>query len=217
MTEGTPVSTTGIMHIAVAGNIGVGKTSLSGKLSEHYGWQAHYENAMDNPYLSDFYHDMQRWSFNLQIYFLNSRYKQIMRIREGDHTVIQDRTIYEDAHIFAANLHEMGLMSQRDYENYLSLFSAMASHIKPPDLMIYLKASIPTLVGRIQIRGREYEGNMSLDYLRRLNEKYDSWIDSYDAGPLLIINADKLDFESNQEDLGEVISMVDSQINGLFQ
>ncbi len=213
-----PVKTeAGIMHIAVAGNIGVGKTSLSGKLSEHYGWEAHYENAIDNPYLSDFYHDMKRWSFNLQIYFLNSRYQQIMRIRKGDHTVIQDRSIYEDAHIFAANLHEMGLMSQRDYENYLSLFNNMSSHIKPPDLMIYLQASIPTLVGRIQIRGREYEGNMSLDYLRRLNEKYESWIESYNAGPLLVINADKLDFESNHEDLGEVISMVDSQINGLFQ
>ena len=206
----------GIKHIAVAGNIGAGKTSLSARLAKHYGWDVHFEDATDNPYLSDFYHDMERWSFNLQIYFLNSRYQQVLRIREGDKTVIQDRTIYEDAFIFAPNLHEMGLMTRRDFENYISLFRNMAAQVNAPDLLIYLRASISTLVAHIHTRGREYEGSMSLDYLKRLNAKYEDWIGNYKEGPLLIIDADEVDFENRPEDLGSVINRVDSQLHGLF-
>ena len=205
-----------IKHVAVAGNIGAGKTTLSTQLSKHYSWEVQYENATENPYLVDFYNNMHRWSFNLQIYFLNSRYQQILDIRKGGKTVIQDRTIYEDAHIFAPNLHEMGLMSKRDYDNYISLFRIMSEQINAPDLLIYLRASISTLVSHIHTRGRDYEGNMSLDYLKRLNEKYENWIQNYDAGPLLIINADEIDFDSNPEDLGKVIAKVDGQIHGLF-
>ncbi len=210
--EGTPR----IKHVAVAGNIGVGKTTLSTQLSKHYGWEVHYEDTTENPYLSDFYTNMNRWSFNLQIYFLNSRYKQILSIRRGDRTVIQDRTIYEDAFIFAPNLHEMGLMSKRDFENYFSLFQIMSKQVSAPDLLIYLRASISTLVDHIQTRGRDYEGSMSLDYLKRLNEKYEAWIEQYNAGPLLIIDADEIDFQNNPEDLGNIINSVDSQIHGLF-
>jgi deoxyadenosine/deoxycytidine kinase len=205
-----------IKHVAVAGNIGVGKTTLSTQLSKHYHWEVHYEDATENPYLSDFYTNMQRWSFNLQIYFLNSRYQQILAIRRGDQTVIQDRTIYEDAFIFAPNLHEMGLMSSRDFENYFTLFKVMSAQVSAPDLLIYLRASIPTLVDHIQTRGRDYEGSMSLDYLKRLNEKYEAWIEDYNAGPLLIIDADEIDFQNNPEDLGNIINSVDSQIHGLF-
>lgn len=205
-----------IKHLAVAGNIGAGKTTLSSKLANHYKWQVHFEDTTKNPYLSDFYNDMKRWSFNLQIYFLNSRYQQILHIRSGQDTVIQDRTIYEDAYIFAPNLHEMGLMSQRDFENYFTLFKVMSSQINPPDLLIYLKASISTLVAHIHSRGRDYEGNMSLDYLKRLNEKYERWISDYKDGPLLVINADDLDFSNNPADLGKIINAVDSQIHGLF-
>ena len=205
-----------IKHVAVAGNIGAGKTTLSTQLARHFGWDVHYEDTTNNPYLSDFYDDMQRWSFNLQIYFLNSRYQQILNIRSGDRTVIQDRTIYEDAHIFAPNLHEMGLMGKRDFDNYFQLFKNMSSQVSPPDLLIYLQASIPTLVKHIHNRGRSYEGSMSLDYLKRLNQKYDDWIDEYKEGPLLIINADDVDFEKNAEDLGRVIELVSSQIHGLF-
>lgn len=206
-----------LKHLAIAGNIGAGKTTLSEQLAKHFGWDVHYEDANTNPYLSDFYTDMQRWSFNLQIYFLNSRYQQILSIQNGGKTVIQDRTIYEDAFIFAPNLHEMGLMSKRDFENYFSLFKTMESQIDPPDLMIYLRASIPTLVDHIQLRGRDYEGNMSLEYLKRLNKRYEDWVETYNAGPLLIINADEIDFKSNAEDLGNVINMVDREINGLFK
>ena len=205
-----------IKHVAVAGNIGAGKTTLSTQLARHFGWDVHYEDTTNNPYLSDFYDDMQRWSFNLQIYFLNSRYQQILNIRGGDRTVIQDRTIYEDAHIFAPNLHEMGLMGKRDFDNYFQLFKNMSSQVSPPDLLIYLQASIPTLVKHIHNRGRSYEGSMSLDYLKRLNQKYDDWIEGYKEGPLLIINADDVDFEKNAEDLGRVIELVSSQIHGLF-
>lgn len=206
-----------LKHLAIAGNIGAGKTTLSEQLAKHFGWDVHYEDANTNPYLSDFYTDMQRWSFNLQIYFLNSRYQQILSIQNGGKTVIQDRTIYEDAFIFAPNLHEMGLMSKRDFENYFSLFKTMESQIDPPDLMIYLRASIPTLVDHIQLRGRDYEGNMSLEYLKRLNKRYEDWVETYNAGPLLIINADEIDFKSNAEDLGNVINKVDREINGLFK
>ncbi|HMU04261.1 MAG TPA: deoxynucleoside kinase, partial [Saprospiraceae bacterium] len=174
------------------------------------------EDTSTNPYLSDFYEDMHRWSFNLQIYFLNSRYQQILDIRKGLHTVIQDRTIYEDAHIFAPNLHDMSLMSTRDFENYYELFRIMSSQVEPPDLLIYLKSSIPKLVQHIHTRGRDYEGNMSLDYLKKLNERYESWIDTYKEGKLLVINNDNIDFKNNPEDLGLVIEMVDAEINGLF-
>jgi deoxyadenosine/deoxycytidine kinase len=209
-------NTARIKHVAVAGNIGAGKTTLSTKLANHYHWEVHYEDTTKNPYLSDFYNDMHRWSFNLQIYFLNSRYRQIIEIRNGDKTVIQDRTIFEDAYIFAPNLHEMGLMSKRDFENYFTLFKTMSSQVNAPDLMIYLKASVSTLVAHIQARGRDYEGNMSLDYLKRLNEKYENWIANYKEGPLLIINADDVDFHNDPEDLGTVINLVESQIHGLF-
>jgi deoxyadenosine/deoxycytidine kinase len=203
-------------HIAIAGNIGAGKTSLCTRLGRHFTWDVHYEDADNNPYLSDFYNDMRRWAFNLQIYFLNSRFKQIMQIQEGANTVIQDRTIYEDARIFAPNLHEMGLIENRDFRAYLDLFENMSQLIKPPDLLIYLKASIPTLVEHIQDRGREYEGNISLDYLKKLNKRYDAWIESYDSGNLLIINVDELDFMRNDADFGEVLERVNAHIHGLF-
>ncbi len=205
-----------LKHIAVAGNIGVGKTTLSELLSKHYKWDVLYEDTNTNPYLSDFYNDMQRWSFNLQIYFLNSRYRQILDIRSGDKTVIQDRTIYEDANIFAPNLHDMGLMSSRDFENYLDLFHAMLAQVKAPDLLIYLKASIPTLVDHIHTRGREYEGNMSLDYLKRLNQRYEDWIGNYKEGKLLVIPVDGLNFKENKEDFGKILQMIEAELFGLF-
>ncbi len=205
-----------IKHIAIAGNIGAGKTTLTTKLGRHFSWEVHYETTETNPYLRDFYTDMQRWSFNLQIYFLNSRYQQILGILQGDKTVVQDRTIYEDAYIFAPNLHDMGLMSTRDFQNYFELFKTMSSQIQPPDLLIYLRASIPTLVAHIQARGREYEGNMSLVYLKRLNERYENWIRDYKEGRLLIINSDEVDFEHNAEDLGKVVEMVGAELHGLF-
>ena len=203
-------------YIAIAGNIGAGKTTLTTQLGKHFGWEVHYESTDDNPYLSDFYTDMHRWSFNLQIYFLNSRYQQVLEILNGKKTVIQDRTIYEDAYIFAPNLHDMGLMSTRDFENYFSLFKTMSSQIKPPDLLIYLKASIPTLVNHIQHRGRDYEGTISIDYLKRLNERYDTWIEGYDKGKLLVINSDEVDFLGNPEDLGKIVSSVQGELHGLF-
>lgn len=204
------------MHIAVAGNIGAGKTTLSELLAKHYKWTPHYEDVDENPYLNDFYNDMQRWSFNLQIYFLNSRFKQIVDIRKSGKTVIQDRTIYEDAEIFAPNLHSMGLMSTRDFKNYKSLFELMVSLVQPPDLLIYLRATIPTLVKQIQKRGREYENSIRLDYLKQLNDRYESWISSYNMQKLLIINVDDLDFTTNPEDLSFVIDKIDAQIHGLF-
>ena len=205
-----------VKHIAIAGNIGAGKTTLTTLLGDHFGWECHYESADDNPYLADFYEDMTRWSFNLQIYFLNNRYQQVVNIFRGDKTVIQDRSIYEDAYIFAPNLYEMNLMTKRDYDNYFSLFKTMSSQVQAPDLMIYIKASIPTLVQHIHSRGRDYEGSMSLDYLKRLNEKYEKWISSYLDGKLLIIDADKLDFKNNPEDLGTIINSVNSELHGLF-
>jgi deoxyadenosine/deoxycytidine kinase len=204
------------MHIAVAGNIGSGKTTLAKLLAKHYGWEAHYENVDENPYLNDFYEDMQRWSFNLQIYFLNSRFNQIVNIKKSGKTVIQDRTIYEDAYIFAPNLHSMGLMSTRDFENYFTLFNLMTSLIDPPDLLIYLKASVPTLVNQIQKRGREYENNIRLDYLKKLNERYESWIQAYNLGKLVIIDVDNTNFIEKKEDLRQVIDKVDAEIHGLF-
>ena len=204
------------MHIAVAGNIGSGKTTLTGMLAKHYGWEAQYEDVDDNPYLNDFYEDMQRWSFNLQIYFLNSRFSQIVKIRQSGKSTIQDRTIYEDAFIFAPNLHSMGLMTTRDFENYFALFNLMNSLIEPPDLMIYLRASIPTLVNQIQNRGRKYEDNIRLDYLKHLNERYEAWIETYNLGKLLIIDADDYDFPSKPEDLSKVIDKIDANLHGLF-
>ena len=185
-------------------------------LGNHFGWETHYESADNNPYLADFYEDMTRWSFNLQIYFLNNRYQQIVEILKGDKTVIQDRSIYEDAYIFAPNLYEMNLMSKRDYTKYFSLFKTMSAQVQAPDLMIYIKASIPTLVDHIHSRGRDYEGSMSLDYLKRLNEKYEKWIKGYRDGKLLIIDADKLDFKNNPEDLGTIVNSVGSELHGLF-
>ncbi len=205
-----------IKHVAIAGNIGAGKTTLAELLAKHFNWDVHYEDIENNPYLFDFYQDMPRWSFNLQIFFLNSRFKQILKIQKGRRTVIQDRTIYEDAKIFAPNLHAMGLMSSRDFDNYMDLFETMSSMVSPPDLLIYLKATIPTLVNQIQRRGRDYEDNLRLDYLRRLNDLYDKWASSYKAGKLLIINVDDINFADNPEDLGEVINKVSAELHGLF-
>jgi deoxyadenosine/deoxycytidine kinase len=205
-----------MMHIAVAGNIGSGKTTLTRLLAKHYDWEPHYEALEDNPYISDFYEDMHRWSFNLQIYFLNSRFNSIQRMRQANSSVIQDRTIYEDAYIFAPNLHSMGLMSTRDFDTYQSLFSSVKSMLRPPDLLVYLRASIPALVNQIQKRGRDYEDSIRLDYLKRLNERYEAWISTYKEGKLLIIDVDDIDFEANPEDLGMIISKIDSEIHGLF-
>ena len=204
------------MHIAIAGNIGSGKTTLTTLLSKHYGWDTHFEDVEQNPYLNDFYNDMQRWSFNLQIYYLNSRFTQIQEIKENQNTVIQDRTIYEDAYIFAPNLHSMGLMTTRDFENYFSLFNLMESFISAPDLLIYLRASIPTLVSHISDRGREYEESIRIDYLKRLNERYEAWISTYDKGKLMIIDVDENNFKSDAEDLGKIIQGIDAESNGLF-
>ncbi len=204
------------MHIAIAGNIGSGKTTLTRLLSKHFGWEAHYEDVETNPYLSNFYEDMQRWSFNLQVYFLNSRFRQIIKIRQSGKTVVQDRTIYEDAYIFAPNLHSMNLMTTRDFENYSSLFELMNSFIKPPDLLIYLRSSIPNLVNQIQKRGREYEESIRLDYLKRLNERYEAWIEKYNNGKLLIIDVDDTDMEEKPEDLGMIIDRINAEIHGLF-
>ena len=203
-------------HIAVAGNIGAGKTTLTEMLSKHYKWIPQFEDVDHNPYLMDFYDDMPRWSFNLQVYFLNSRLKQLLDIRNGTETIIQDRTIYEDANIFAPNLHDMGLMSKRDFDNYFNFFSTLKSMVAAPDLLIYLKASVPTLVYQIQKRGREYEENIRLDYLKKLNAYYEKFVAEYDEGPVLIIDCDKNKFAENDEHFGEVIRRVDSQLFGLF-
>jgi deoxyadenosine/deoxycytidine kinase len=202
-------------HIAIAGNIGAGKTTLTHLLAKHYGWEMQLEDMDDNPYISDFYEDMQRWSFNLQVFFLNTRWKHVQDIRNGEKTVIQDRTIYEDAFIFAPNLHSMGLMSTRDFENYSRLFENISSQIQQPDLLIYLRASIPKLVDQIQMRGRDYEDAIRLDYLKRLNERYEAWIADY-KGQLLIFNVDDMDFQENPEDLSKIITQVESTLNGLF-
>ncbi len=207
---------TNLKHIAVAGNIGAGKTTLTTMLAKHYKWTPHFEDVEHNPYLVDFYEDMHRWSFNLQIYFLNTRVRQLINIRKGADTVIQDRTIYEDAHIFAPNLYEMGLMTARDFENYASFFNALKNLTNPPDLLIYLKASIPKLVDQIQKRGRDYEENIRLDYLKRLNEFYNKWIEKYHDGPLLIIEVDQLNFAEKEEDFAEVVRRIDAQVHGLF-
>ncbi len=204
------------MHVAVAGNIGAGKTTLTKLLAKHYKWEAQLEDVVDNPYLDDFYNQMERWSFNLQVYFLNSRFRQINQIHDSGKDIIQDRTIYEDAHIFAPNLHAMGLMTNRDFENYSSLFNLMESFVKGPDLLIYLRSSIPNLVAQIHKRGRDYENSISIDYLSRLNERYEAWIQRYTKGNLLIVDVDALDFVVNPEDLGGIINKIDAEIHGLF-
>jgi deoxyadenosine/deoxycytidine kinase len=204
------------MHVAIAGNIGAGKTTLTQLLAKHYKWEAQLEDVVENPYLDDFYNQMERWSFNLQVYFLNSRFRQVLQIRESGKDIIQDRTIYEDANIFAPNLHAMGLMTNRDFENYSSLFGLMESLVQSPDLIIYLRSSIPNLVAQIHKRGRDYENSISIDYLRSLNESYEAWIHGYNKGKLLIIDVDDLDFVENEEDLGFIITKIDAEINGLF-
>lgn len=205
-----------IKHIAIAGNIGSGKTTMTSLIAKHYKWIPHFEDADDNPYLNDFYEDMPRWAFNLQIYFLNNRFHQILKIRQGKETVVQDRTIYEDAYIFAPNLYAMGLMSKRDFDNYFSLFQLMEQLIQPPDLIIYLKASVPTLVKQIQKRGREYENGIRLDYLKKLNERYENWAASYNKGKLITFDVDECNFLENKEDFSKVIKRIDSELAGLF-
>lgn len=203
------------MHIAIAGNIGSGKTTLTRLLSKHLGWTPHYEDVDNNPYLHSFYDDMQRWSFNLQIYFLNSRFRQVIEIRNSGKTIVQDRTIYEDAYIFAPNLHAMNLMSTRDFENYSSLFELMSKFLQPPDLLVYLRSTVPNLVNQIQKRNRDYEKSIRIDYLTHLNERYEAWISKYTIGNLLIVDVDNIDLEI-PEDLSNVIERINAELNGLF-
>ena len=205
-----------LKHIAVAGNIGSGKTTLAEKLSKHYGWLPLYESVDHNPYLRDFYSDMTRWAFHLQIYFLNSRFNQVRQIRQSEKTIIQDRTIYEDAYIFAANLHRSGHISERDYQSYLDIFKSMTSFVEAPDLLIYLKADIPKLVYQIQKRNRDFEYNIKLEYLRSLNEHYENWISGYANGRLLVIDVNKIDFVENVEDFSYIVNKVDLELNNLF-
>jgi len=204
------------MHIAIAGNIGAGKTTLTKLLAKHYRWQAHYEEVLENPYLDDFYHEMERWSFNLQIYFLYNRFSQILDIQKSGKKIIQDRSIYEDAYIFAPNLHSMGLLTKRDFENYKNMFSLMEKLVKGPDIMIYLRSSISKLVENIQLRGREYENSISIDYLSRLNERYEAWVQDYNKGKIISIDVDKVNFVADPKAFGDVISLIDKEINGLF-
>ena len=204
------------MHIAVTGNIGAGKTTLTTMLSKHFGWKAQYEDVDHNPYLGDFYEDMAKWSFPLQIYFLGSRFRQVKEIRESGDNVVQDRTIYEDAHIFAENLNEMELMTDRDFKNYTSVFNLMKSFVYAPDLLIYLKSDVPNLVKKIYKRGRDYEASISIEYLSKLNEKYEKWIGNYTEGKLLVIEVDDLDFVEKPEDFGYILERIDAELNGLF-
>lgn len=205
-----------LKHIAIAGNIGAGKTTLAKKLSRHYGWKTEFEAVEDNPYLVDFYDDMKQWAFHLQVYFLNSRLNQVKRIRESEKTVVQDRSIYEDCYVFAKNLHESGNMSDRDYHNYLELFDSMSAVITPPDLLIYLRADIPKLVGQIEKRGRDYEETIRIDYLKNLNKHYEAWVKKYDIGKLIIIDVNQLDYLDNVEDFALIVSKIDTEVHGLF-
>ncbi|MFC3414741.1 deoxynucleoside kinase [Algoriphagus hitonicola] len=204
------------MHLAVSGNIGSGKTTLTEKLAKHYGWKAEFEAVDNNPYLPDFYEDMKRWAFHLQVYFLNSRYNQIRKIQDENQNTVQDRTIYEDAYIFAANLYKSKLLTERDYWNYRSLFDSMIRHVKAPDLLIYLKADIPKLVGQIEKRGRSYETTMRIDYLKNLNQHYEDWIAGYKEGKLLIIDVNELDFVERSEDFSYIVEKIEREIFGLF-
>tara|TARA_A200000113_G_scaffold17190_1_gene15199 strand:- start:235 stop:876 length:642 start_codon:yes stop_codon:yes gene_type:complete len=205
------------MHIAIAGNIGAGKTSLAELIAKHYNWEAHFEDVIDNPYLDDFYTHMERWSFNLQVYFLKSRFQQLLAFQNNKKTIVQDRTIYEDAFIFAPNLNAMGLMNQRDFKNYRELFDLMESLIEGPDLLIYLRSSIPNLVNKIHKRGRDYENSISIDYLSRLNERYEAWISTYDKNKMVIIDVDDLDFVENKDDLGTVLAEIDKGLAKIAQ
>lgn len=204
------------MHIAVSGNIGAGKTTLTEMLSKHYGWHAEFESVEDNPYLQDFYGDMHKWSFHLQIYFLNSRFEQINKLRRGDKTIIQDRTIYEDAYIFAESLYKQGFFKERDYRNYRALFDSMIEFVKPPDLLIYLRSDISKLVKNIETRGRDYENLIRIEYLKGLNEHYENWINNYDAGRLLIVDVSEIDFVKNTEDFSDIVFKIDTELHGLF-
>ncbi|QXD14511.1 deoxynucleoside kinase [Rhodocaloribacter litoris] len=206
----------GKKYVAIAGNIGAGKSTLTKVLSDYFKWEAFYERVDDNPYLADFYRDMRRWSFNLQVFFLSSRFNHQRQIEAAPHSVVQDRSIYEDAEIFARNLYEMGLMTKRDFDNYTELFKIMTSYLRPPDLLVYLRASVPTLVRHIQARGREFETSIRIDYLERLNEHYENWIERYDAGPRMIIDVDELDFVKREEDRREIIRRIESRLYGLF-
>jgi len=206
----------GKKYVAIAGNIGAGKSSLTRLLSGYFKWEAMFERVDDNPYLSDFYADMNRWSFNLQVFFLSSRFQHQRTIEEAPHSVVQDRSIYEDAEIFARNLHEMGLMPERDYQNYVALYQIMTSYLKAPDLLVYLKASVPTLVDHIQDRGREFENTIRIEYLQRLNGHYEDWISRYDLGPKIIIDVDELDFVHREDDQREIIARIESRLFGLF-
>lgn len=204
------------MHIAVSGNIGAGKTKLTEMLAKHYGWQAEFESVEDNPYLEDFYSDMHTWSFHLQVYFLNSRFEQINKLRKVDKTIIQDRTIYEDAYIFTESLYKQGFFKQRDYQNYQALFASMIEYVQPPDLLIYLKSDISKLVKNIETRGRDYENLIRIEYLKGLNEHYEAWIEKYDAGKLLIIDVSEIDFVKNTEDFSDIVFKIDTELHSLF-
>ena len=201
------------MHIAIAGNIGAGKTTLTEMLASHYNWEPHFEDVLKNPYLDDFYERMERWSFNLQIYFLNSRFNQMLECSNNGKNTIQDRTIYEDAYIFAPNLQSMGLMTNRDFENYQSIFKTLNSFVKDPDLLIYLRSGIPNLVDQIHKRGRDYENSISIEYLSRLNERYEAWIQSYDKSNLLVIEVDDIDFVKNPDDFKTITKLIDEKLN----
>ena len=203
------------MHIAIAGNIGSDKTTLTKLLAARYGWTPRFEPVDNNPYLEDFYHDMNRWSFNLQVYFLNKRFKEVVEISKSTDTIIQDRTIYEDACIFAPNLHDQGYMSDRDFKNYTDLFNLMMSLVKRPQLMIYIRSSIPTLVKHIEKRGRDYEKSIRIDYLTGLQKRYDDWLSTYD-GELITIDGDKINFEDSKEDFRKITDMIDASLYGLF-
>ncbi len=204
------------MHIAICGNIGSGKTTLTSMLAKHYRWKAELESVEDNPYLEDFYEDMQRWAFHLQVYFLNSRFRQVKKIRESLVSTIQDRTIYEDAYIFAANLYRSGFINDRDYSNYLSLFNSMIQHVTPPDLLIYLKADIPKLIQQIEKRGRSYENAIRIDYLKNLNAHYNDWIGEYDLGKLLVVDVNDMDFVHSRDDFASIVRRIDVELFGLF-
>jgi deoxyadenosine/deoxycytidine kinase len=204
------------MHIAIAGNIGSGKTTLTKMLAKRYGWIPRFEPVDNNPYLADFYADMKRWSFNLQVYFLNKRFKEVVEISQSNDTIIQDRTIFEDARIFAPNLHGQGMMSDRDFQNYTDLFDLMMSLVKLPDLMIYLHASVPYLVSNIQKRGRDYEQTIQLDYLQNLNKRYDDFIHNKYQGKVMTVEKDQLDFINNPHDLAQIIDRIDANLFGLF-